>query len=170
MNDMVQRLDVIHPDASPKGMTAPISELEAFIQMDDTLAQLNKDYLEAKVQRLELVALNGADDAMAEVALDMEDSAWCAMQTRYLELREERELMERAQRMMRKIEAEIEKVKLSEQAAEARQVAGYMKVLERIKQMAKEPKIYELLLLFMIFKFEPFQDRPDPFMRQAVAA
>ena len=48
---------------------------------------------------------------MAEIAIDMEDSAWCAMQTRYIELRAKRHLMARAQDMMRHRDKQIEELK-----------------------------------------------------------
>ena len=169
MNEMASRLEVLRPPAPKKKAPMPLSELEAFMQMDDLLTSLNKDYLDAKAQRIELVALYGDDDAMAEVAMDMEDSAWCAMQTRYLELREEQELMERAQRLMRKAEERIENEKASEKAYEAQQVAHYVKTLANIKEMNKTPKIFEWAFLMLIFKLEPFNDKPA-YMKQAMAA
>jgi len=80
----------------------PLEELDAFVLLDDVLEDLHKQYLDAKAQYKELVSLSGADDAMATVALDMQDSAWCAMQTRYIELRAERKMMAQAQDMIRR--------------------------------------------------------------------
>ncbi|HPD83515.1 MAG: hypothetical protein R3D88_05700 [Alphaproteobacteria bacterium] len=170
MNDMASRLEVLHVPASSKRAPTPLSELEAFMQIDDLLMSLNKDYLEAKAQRIELVALYGSEDAMVEVIMDMEDSAWCAMQTRYLELRAERELMERAQRLMRRAEEKIEEEKLREKIYEAHQFAYFVKILEKVKEMNKTPKIFEWAFLLLLFKLEPFHDRPDYLMKQAMAA
>lgn len=170
MNEMASRIDAIHPASAEQRPAQPLSELEAFVQMDGLLGSLQKDYLDAKAQRVELVALHGDSDAMAEVAMDMEDSAWCAMQTRYLELRAEREIMERAQRLMRRAEEKIEQEKAREKAYEAKQLAYYLKTLEKIKEMNKGPNIFEWAILFLIFKISPFQDRPDFAMQHRMAA
>lgn len=108
MNDMAGRMDAFQPEQSSRASAQGLSEIEAFMCFDEVLASLNKQYLEAKQQRKELMAIHGADDAMVEVALDMEDSSWCAMQTRYIELRQERELMEKVQRLMRASEETAE--------------------------------------------------------------
>lgn len=160
MNEMASRVDAIHPAPKEMRPSQPLSELDAFVQIDPLLGNLQKDYLEAKSQRIDLVALYGNDDAMAEVIMDMEDSAWCAMQTRYLELREERELMEKAQRMMRRAEEKIEDEKEREKIFEAKQFSFFLETLERIKEMNKPSNILEIALLFWIFKIAPFSDRP----------
>jgi hypothetical protein len=54
---------------------------------DPILASLIKQYLNASRQHKGLLKSNGSQDAMVEVAADMVDSAWCALQTRLLELR-----------------------------------------------------------------------------------
>ncbi|HPF78182.1 MAG TPA: hypothetical protein PLF01_02720 [Alphaproteobacteria bacterium] len=170
MNDMVARLDVLRPDDPSQRSPQPLSELEAFMQMDTLLANLNKQYLEAKQQRKELVALNGADDAMAEVAMDMEDSAWCAMQTRYLELRQERELMEKAQRLMREAEEAVEAEIKRDKEKEFNNYVYWTKTLQRIREKNKTPKIFEWAFLMLIFKIEPFGNHRPSFNRLAMAA
>ena len=147
-------------------VSEPLSELNAFIQMDGLLASLHKDYLDAKAQRIELVALYGDDDAMAEVAIDMEDSAWCAMQTRYLEVREQREMMERAQRLMRRVEEKIEQEKAREKEYEARQFSYYLQMVEKMKELNKVPQILQWAVLLLLFKIPPFDGKPNPYMQQ----
>lgn len=171
MNDMATRLDTLQPSAPEKRSATPLSELAAFLQMDNLLASLNKDYLEAKSQRIELVALYGSDDAMVEVAMDMEDSSWCAMQTRYIELREDRELIERAQRMMRRAEEKIEQEKARDKAYEAQQFAYYMQTMERAKKLNKVPQIFEIsFILMMLFKLTPFAQNQNHSMQHGMAA
>lgn len=149
MNDMVKRLDTLRPVDSKKHEPKPLSELEAFIRIDDLLASLNKQYLEAKAQRQELVAVHGAQDAMTEIAFDMEDSAWCAMQTRYLELRVQRELMERAQRMMRQAEEMVEYHAEREAEKEKEKTIDFVKMLARLRfENRAKPYLYFVLLLF----------------------
>lgn len=160
MNDMVTRLDTIRPDDPKKRAPEPLSELEAFIRMDDLLASLNKQYLEAKAQRKELVALNGAEDAMAEIAMDMEDSAWCAMQTRYLELRIKRELMERAQRMMRQSEEMVEYHAEREVEKDKQKTIDFAKMLARL-QIENRAKPYLYFVLILLADNNMFMRRHD---------
>lgn len=53
---------------------------------DPLLASLIKQYLNASRQHKSLMKLHGYHDPMADVAADMVDSAWCAVQTRIIEL------------------------------------------------------------------------------------
>jgi hypothetical protein len=172
MNEMATRLETLQPATPEKRSLVPLSELEAFLQMDSLLASLNKDYLDAKAQRIELIALYGNEDAMVEVAMDMEDSSWCAMQTRYIELREERELVERAQRMMRRVEEKIEQEKARNKAYEAEQFTYYMRAVQKMKEMNKNPKVFEIgFALMLLFKMYPLNYTPNNMMpRNGMAA
>lgn len=157
MNDMTQRLDTLCPQDNEASCHKSLSELEAFILMDSTLAALNKQYLESRDHRRQLANLNGADDPMVEVAMDMEDSNWCAMQTRYLELREERELMEKAQRMMRASEEKVEQEKVLKKQRNKHELAYFTRMLEKIReQNNKTPEILEWIFVFMLFRTQPF--------------
>lgn len=172
---MAGRLDALRPDDSQKLMpqTLPkaLSELEAFVHIDGLLASLNKQYLEAKQQRKELVALNGVDDAMAEVVLDMEDSAWCAMQTRYIELRQERELMERAQRMMREADEAVEIEIKKDKEKEFGKFLSSMKMIEQLRTQERRFNLgaFEAMFIMLIFKMIPAHDTPN-FSQRALAA
>lgn len=162
MNEMAQGLKPLdvgrNLDFSQTASMEELSELDAFASMDDLLDGLQKEYLDAKAQRKELCNLMGADDAMSMIVLDMEDSAWCAMQTRYLELREERHLMEEAQVMMRQRKKLItEKKAMTLKACkekEARDFSNYLHIIDKIKEQNKTPKIFEWLVLFMIFRID----------------
>ena len=169
MNDMVTRLDAICANDPKKRAHEPLSELEAFIHIDGLLASLNKQYIEAKNHRKELASLYGANDAMAEVALDMEDSAWCAIQTRYLELRDQRELMARAQRLMRGAEEAVEDEAKREKQKEIDKYIYWTKTLEQVKKVNKTPRIFEWIVLLLLFKLPPTSDPPH-YHRQAFAA
>ena len=89
-------------------MASALSELDAFVNLDPLLADLNKQYRDARANCAQAEAEFGADDPMAEMALLVQDSAWCAMQTRYMELRAEREMMARAQELMEEARLEEE--------------------------------------------------------------
>lgn len=146
MNNVVKSLDEF--DLRPQGELnrEPLSELEAFARLDPLLAHLNKQYLNAKAEHAELRRLNGADDPMAEIAADMEDSSWCAMQTRYLELRRDGEKMREAQRLMREEAEQVEEEKELEK--EKKKALDYNRLLElyQIKENQKTPEIIEWYL------------------------
>jgi len=99
MNDIAGRLDAIDPVQENRLTREPISELEAFITLDPLLAHLNKQYQDIKQNRN--CTQSDAFSALNEVAEEQEDSAWCAMQTRYLELRQDGMLMRKARQIMR---------------------------------------------------------------------
>lgn len=164
MNDIVGRLETLQPTTpqynahltqKPKARAEPLSELQAFLHIDSLLAHLQKDYLDAKAQRKELQSLNGKDDPMVEIALDMEDSAWCAMQARYIEIRQVNEMMVKAQRLMREAEEAIEQetVKAREQ-----QYSNFI-LLSRMQEKARKEKrsyIFEIgAYLMLLYKTIP---------------
>ncbi|MCI5059686.1 MAG: hypothetical protein MRY79_01295 [Alphaproteobacteria bacterium] len=165
MNEMVTRLDTVHNATSQqkKSRKGRLSELEAFISLDPVLANLNRQYLEAKAQRCELVALNGKEDAMVEVALDMEDSAWCAMETRLLELRRNGELMRRVQSMLRrsrqKENEQIEETLRAGLEKQRQKFVEWARMAARLKEKNKVPVIFEWAVLMLVFNIAPF-DRP----------
>lgn len=103
MRAVDQRLDAINtaqPDDKRLPARKGMSELEAFITLDPLLAQLHRDYLDLKQNCKKAVACDGKRGPMGEVAAEMQDSAWCAMEVRHMELREDRQLMRRAQYLM----------------------------------------------------------------------
>ena len=98
---------------------------------------------------------------MAEVALDMEDSSWCAMQTRYIELRQERELMEKVQRLMR---ASEEQAELEVEKDKEKQLDKYIywsQTVQKIREMNTPPRIFEWAILLSVFKITPFDQFKD---------
>ena len=93
----------------------PIDELDAFAQTDPLLASLQKQYRDARDSRLRAMAEYGTSDGMTELAALSEDSAWCAMQTRYLELRASKETMMRAVDFITQTKAQVERDRESRQ-------------------------------------------------------
>src|ERR1700754_3624501 len=71
----------------------PLSEIDYFVQLDATLEELQYRYQQAKEYAQAACREHGAESPMADLAIDMEDSAWCAMQTRLMELRAQGDLM-----------------------------------------------------------------------------
>lgn len=155
MNDMARRGITVTPiDSDAK--TKTLSELDAFIQLDPLLADINKQYLDAKNHRRALQKQFGQDDTMAEVAMDMEDSAWCAMQTRYLELRAQSDLMRQVQKMIRDCEQKIIEQKKSAEEKERKRFGEWMPVYARIREQNKYSAKFEWIFLLMIFGLAPF--------------
>lgn len=68
---------------------------------DPLLADLYRQYLEAHRQFKSLSALRGKDDPMAEAARDWMDSAESAVQTRMIEVRQDRNIHSRARRVLK---------------------------------------------------------------------
>lgn len=85
-----------NPDLCDDELAAAISatpdealsnDILAMAAEDPVLASLIKQYLNASRQHKALMKRYGYHDPMADVAADMVDSAWCAIQTRIIELR-----------------------------------------------------------------------------------
>lgn len=150
-----------------------LSELDAFIQIDPLLAALNKDYRQSKAERQDIVQMFGNDDPMAEVAHDKEDSAWCAMQTRYLELRGDSEKMREAQGLMRAQneqaieEALVEKKHEKDQLAQ--QLFYYNRVSETARERNKQSYVFELgyIMLFLADELKNLASAAPTFHYQA---
>ncbi len=135
------------------------TEIEGFAVIDDILGALRKEYLNARRYRKDLSQTQQSDDAMLEMAIDMEDSVWCAMQTRYLELRDGAVLMRRVQKMIYQQDLKIQAYEVAQQEQrlerEKRQDISalqiYLKMLVVMKEKNKTPQILEWLILFLIF-------------------
>lgn len=150
---------VTHEIAPPQPETPHVeNEFEAFIALDPLLASLNKDYKTARSQRKDLQTTFGADDPMVDIALDMEDSAWCAMQARYLELRKEKETMRRAQSLMRSLEEErIEQAiqeKLEIRHKKAQEIFYLNRMTTIMKEKNKPSYMLELAYIFLFLMDE----------------
>lgn len=172
MNEIVGRIDTLDPSFAGdkdsyghfkptaqqqkalRGKKDPLSEMQAFMQLDQLLAQLYKQFLEAKAYRKELSAANGPNDPMTEVALDMEDSAYCAYQTRYIELRQIRDMMARAQQLMRDSAEDAEREKNKEREQKYRDFILMTKIQERVNEQNRQGG-FEYAILLLIFNLFP---------------
>lgn len=147
--------------ASPTVRQTLREELDVFAQYDPLLADLHKQYLDAKAVCKRQVKSFGAEDPMAEVAADMEDSAWCAMQTRYMELRSERLLMARVQKEMRAERRARERLLEQEKQKRALFFFQQTEIFGRIKEKEQKKKleVENFLLAFILLWFGPM-NRP----------
>lgn len=116
MNQMVVRLDDILPDdlqARHEDKNWPF--IEIYIQIDPLLAQLYKQYCDAKARLAALVGAHGGGDPMVDVARDMMDGAETAVATRLVELRQDKEAEGRAQDMIRAKQEALSRKKKQEE-------------------------------------------------------
>ena len=145
---VANRVETLRLEQPAELRKSPMSELEAFIQMDPLLADLHKEFQDVRRNHRDLLFKNGPDDAMAQMAADLEDSAWCAMQTRLLELRGQRILMRKAQRIMhharREEEERQDRVRALKIASFAQQVA----TVEKHRQEKGMPGLIEWVIFF----------------------
>ncbi len=170
MNQMARGENLAFSKPSSLSHEKNLTELDAFIILDDLLASLNKQYLDAKSHRLELSKAYGADDGMTQLAVDMEDSAWCAMQTCFMELRAQNDMRRRANDMRVRHERQIEELKQrrveKSKLKRAQDFIYYTQVMEMVKEKNRVPQIFELIILFSIFRLDIFGRSPYEMQKQ----
>lgn len=116
MNSMASRLDDVLPDTMqdrPADRDWPFIHL--YLGSDPLLAQLYKQYCEARAKLEALHREFGRGDPMAVIASDMKDSAHTAVETRMLELKESRVVQSQVA-VRKEIEQKIQKVDRPEDA------------------------------------------------------
>ena len=133
MNDVAHRLEQTAMETRPLKFEK-IDEMQAFLYLDPLLSSLNKQYLDAKHNRIAAAKDFGADDGMTEMATLLEDSAWCAMQTRYMELRNDRELRAQANAMIEESVREEKRLRQKDKDKEALRAYEHMQMAERMRK------------------------------------
>lgn len=91
------------PDAATRALPDG-AEIERFMAIDPLTVTLYKRYVDARAQYLSALG-DGRDSsaAMADIAADLADSAWCALESRIHELRENESAQRRA-RLLKTLE------------------------------------------------------------------
>ncbi|HEY0900737.1 MAG TPA: hypothetical protein VGD95_01310 [Micavibrio sp.] len=100
IKDMAARLDQHHSASDAPGALNMLTEVEAYMAVDATLARLYKEFADARQTRLQALTQHGAQSAFADIAADLEESAQSAMETRMIELREDQIKRSMVERMM----------------------------------------------------------------------
>ncbi len=138
-----------------------VTELQAFLQIDPLLARLHKEYLDAKDTRCKSEKDFGKNDPMTDMALLVEDSAWCAMQTRYMEVRADRALMAQALSLIEDERIKANRKREAKNAEAALRLYHYMDFVMRArrKEMQHTGWIWAIMLLLQekAFSFRVFQ-------------
>lgn len=100
MNAMVRRLEFAHlEDIGPIPEEKHWPLIGIYIQIDSVLAALYKEYCEAKDMLGNMMVKGGSDDPMTEIIWDMHDSARAAVETRLIELRDDKGTTERVRQL-----------------------------------------------------------------------
>lgn len=129
-----------------------LTELQAFLCIDPLLARLHKEYQDAKETRSQSEKDFGKDDPMTDMALLVEDSAWCAMQTRYMEVRADRALMAEAQSLMEEERLKSSRRREQEDRNAALRLYNYMETVTRARR--KEAHAVSWLWVFMFLMYD----------------
>lgn len=119
--------------AAERAAPGPLDEFGAFVRLDPLLASLHKQYLDAKGDRARAAAEYGAQGGMTDLAMLAEDSAWCAMQTRYLELRASQDAMKRAGNLMAQAKAQAERERENRGRSELLDLAAAVRTARRCR-------------------------------------
>ena len=125
-------------------------ETDIFMDMDGVLASLDRQYRYAKAQHKAARLAHGADSPMADIAGDMEDSAWCAMQTRLMELRADGAMMRAVQKKLREEAREEDEARRALKDKKALDFFNRMEALRLIKRNNTSSNIYEWLAFVII--------------------
>jgi hypothetical protein len=137
-----QRLDdvrVIDGSAPPVSLD-PLSEVGLYLTSDRLLADLYRQYLEAQRHYVLTIQKHGSDSPMSETAAYMADSAFCSMETRLIELRQEKELAAKVARVQEAQKMAYIKDMQARQAAYAQRGIKQPQKITRIpKQMTRQP-------------------------------
>jgi hypothetical protein len=112
-------------------------ELRFWLAVDPLLADLNKQFIDARAQHIRLSRLHGPKDPMTDVADDMVDSAQCAFETRLLELRKDEDSKRTVLALMRRA-YEMHQRDLNEQALAETHQMGLARARPRGRNVVKE--------------------------------
>lgn len=140
MNRMAQHLDDVCPGLAVRGGAGEDDTLGAaqnLMGRDMLLAQLYKEYMDARAVHQRLMRSHGTHDPMTDVAEDRADSARCAFETRMLELRRRSEEEEGRRLAIKRLRAMREEV----EALEESRVESSRKHEEAQRQYADEARL-----------------------------
>ncbi len=100
IKDMAARLDQHRTVDDGHAGVSMLTEIEAYMAVDATLARLYKEFADARLNRHRAWEQHGKHSAFADIAADLEESAKSAMETRMIELREDSIKRAMVERMM----------------------------------------------------------------------
>ncbi|PZQ43274.1 MAG: hypothetical protein DI551_12430 [Micavibrio aeruginosavorus] len=158
MNEVSQQL--AQTPLAPEPIKGALDEMQAFVMLDPLLADLHKQYLDAKANYQSALKEFGKHDGMTEIAAQMEDSAWCAMQTRYMEVRADRAMMAQAQSMMAEsIQEEKESVR-NQKEQDALQAWANLQFYQSLQKKTKADADDALVFFYLMANMREMTYRP----------
>lgn len=131
--------------------TDAVTELDLFLEQDALLSSLNNQYRFAREHHMAARKEHGRDSPMADIAADMEDSAWCAMQTRLMELRGNGALMRLVQKKLWEAEVAALAARQALKEKKALDFFNRMEAARLAKERNKSTAIYEWLAVIIIY-------------------
>lgn len=129
------------------------TERDAFIAVDPLLASLHKQHLEARARYGHLLAVNGKNDPMAEVAAIMADSAESAFLTRLIEVRRTGDTHAAALRLLREVgerEQKREQMKMREDRRRMEEFHDGLRNEQKARREARHSYDLALFLWWML--------------------
>lgn len=133
------------------------ADIEYYIQLDEVTARLYKDYREAQERYAQLDDGTTQNAAMRDVARDMRDSAWSALQTRLIEMREGDERAA-AMKAMHNLHGDRYALRRTEERErEQQRQAGFRRQCETAeaqKEQSREEAANALLAYVFLFWFQ----------------
>jgi hypothetical protein len=136
-----------------------------FVRTDTLAADLHRQYRTALKQQEKLIAENGTDDPMAEIAQDLAESARSALDTRLIELRREQEAVDRARRQQLSEKENQIRLRAQEKRETAMVLFYKLQMFERFRRKQKEQDSDATLMFMLMFFF--FGMRPLPYVQPA---
>ena len=166
IEDLIADFDGITSSVAPASHTtdSALADIEYYIQQDSVTAALYKDYREASARYTQLDDGNDHNAAMREVARDMMDSAWSALQTRLIEVREGDETAT-AMRAMRHLRHSNAAQMTTQRTRENERQAGFRRQRETIeahKEKERKEAADALLAYLFLFWFRLRWGAPKP--------
>lgn len=149
LQEIMRRVSEGLDRCQPAPARAALNEFDAFLILDSLLTDLNKHYLDAKEQR-RLAVREFGDDGMSDMAAILEDSAWCAVQTRYMELRADRLFQKRAQALMEEERAAERKAKEAERDKERLAIYHMVQSAAMMKKNGRDDAVMFWLAVFYL--------------------
>ena len=169
MNTVSRELEARGPAEPSRTPANLLDELSIFAALDPVLGDLQRQYKDARYLRRTQEKQFGKDDPMADVARDMEDSAWCAMQTRYMEVRGDRDLMREVQQIQNEQRETERRALEGQRRREALETYYTADMVARMHRRDKAPAILEWVVLLWIMRGQQKALSIMPSFRQLAA-
>jgi hypothetical protein len=159
MNEMVRRLGAdqsgrdgaARKEAAAEKRVRPLNEAEAYAGLEPVMGQLYKQYLDAQAAHQKVVDKHGPDSPMTIVAGDMTDSARSAVETRLIELKENRALAALAAiRMQEDFEESWRRKRKEQKAIDAFYEDERRRLADRARKAGEDGYFMALMLMMLL--------------------